>query len=88
MVLYRGNDLGLEGQDTNSEARDIYKYIIYIYICKSQRIFCFHIQLAFFYYYARYIYIYIYFFLSFAVQAGGVESEASRNRQQVFSESL
>ena len=32
VVLYRGNDLGLEGQDTNSEARDIYKYIIYIYI--------------------------------------------------------
>ena len=32
VVLYRGNDLGLEGQDTNSEARDIYKYIFYIYI--------------------------------------------------------
>ena len=32
VVLYRGNDLGLEGQETNSEARDIYKYILYIYI--------------------------------------------------------
>ena len=84
MVLYRGNDLGLEGQDTNSEARDIYKYIIYIYIFVSHREFSVFISSLLFFTIMQYIY----FFLSFAVQAGGVESEASRNRQQVFSESL
>ena len=88
MVLYRGNDLGLEGQDTNSEARDIYKYIIYIYIFVSHREFSVFISSLLFFTIMQDIYIYIYFFLSFAVQAGGVESEASRNRQQVFSESL
>ena len=90
MVLYRGNDLGLEGQDTNSEARDIYKYIfyIYIYIFVSHREFSDFISSLLFFTIMQDIYIYIYFFLSFAVQAGGVESEASRNRQQVFSESL
>lgn len=85
MVLYRGNDLVLEGQDTNSEARDIYKYIIFIYICKSQRIFCFHIQLAFFLLLCKEIYIHIYFsFFLLQCKQGGLNQKLAETASRYF----
>ena len=85
VVLYRGNDLGLEGQDTNSEARDIYKYIIYIYIFVSHREFSVFISSLLFFTIMQdiYIYIYISFFLLQCKQ-GGLNQKLAETGSRYF----
>ena len=67
VVLYRGNDFWLEEQDPYSEARDINKYI---YSYRSREFSHSYYCLLLHYYICN-------INISFAVQAGGVESEAS-----------
>ena len=87
VVLYRGNDLGLEGQDTNSEARDIYKYIIYIYIFVSHREFSVFISSLLFFTIMQDIYIYIYIYISFFLlqcKQGGLNQKLAETGSRYF----